>query len=459
MMIVPDDLLLAFFRETSSRLLEIDPEAIVVAATKNSDGHSHLYLVDCRRCVLDLQRTVLKEVTERLQKKQQESININSNSDSTDSDNVISPTQVQERLGRLQHETNLSRELKTAMEDMNHAARVGVCKLILCNEEILERENNGNGIKDEDGKSKLTSTSSRNLQDGGRLERTKLMEYFGLCQTSLKLPCVFKFLTMTDGDLIFLKEKPTVDINCDGNDCNNNCEKQMSSSATMMFPQSRLEYTQRLLAKGMGWDPVFVTSELRKIFVEKPGDVDYGYYDNDVMIIFHQLVEQMTIAIQAATLQVRSKQDTNQLNDLNKGGNTRVLSVQYSEFEVDQNGTKIKSKNNAPEKSIDERQQQLTEEEQKRQLRLASDAAILQQSILGELLTMDEDERNHTLNEAAEAEGKFMEEVLALSTGQERIEFLRSVDTATSRQLAMHKLWNEMLQANGGKAPKLVPRK
>jgi hypothetical protein len=420
MMTVPDDLILAFFRETTSRLNEIDPEAAVVAtATENSNGDSHLDLADCRRCVLDQQKLVLNEVTAQF------------NSDSSASDNcIISPTQVQERLGRLQHEADLSPELKAAMEDMNDAARVGVCKLVLYTEET-------------------TTSSSRNLQDEGLLERTKMMEYFVLCTASLKLQCVVKFLNTTGGDLIFGKEEedPRGESNSD------------KSSAVMMFPQSRLEHVQRLLAKGMGWDPVFVTSELRKIFVEKPGDVDYGYYDKEVMVLFQQLVDRMTIAIRMATLQVRSKQDSELLNDLGKGGNTRVVSVQYSEFEVDQHGNKIESKNNAPEKGIDERQRQLTEEEQKRQLRFASEAAMLHQTILGELLSMDEDERNHTLDEAVEASQRFMKEVMALPMGQERVDFVRNVDAATQRKLAMHKVWNGMLQANGGMPPNMVPRK
>eukprot|EP00536_Pseudo-nitzschia_multiseries_P007635 jgi/Psemu1/305072/fgenesh1_kg.181_\ len=216
-----------------------------------------------------------------------------------------------------------------------------------------------------------------------------------------------------------------------------------------MFPQSRLEYVQRLLAKGMGWDPVFVTSELRKIFVQKPKEVDYDYYDGEVMSLFQNC------------LQIRSKQDMELMNDLGKGGSTRVVSVQYSEFEVDQNGKKIESssQNNAPEGTVDEREEELSEEDKKQRLRLASEAAILQQTMLGELLSMSEEERTHTLNEAAETSKKFMEEVMALPPGQERIDFLTGMDPKTSRQLAMHKLWNGMLQANGGQAPKIVRQK
>ena len=91
--------------------------------------------------------------------------------------------------------------------------------------------------------------------------------------------------------------------------------------------------------------------------------------------------------------------------------------------------------------------------------RLASEAALLQQTILGELLTLEEDERNLKLKEAAEVSREFMEEVMALPTGQERIDFLRGVDPTTSRQLAMHKLWAGMLQANGGQPPKMATQK
>lgn len=411
-MTVPDDLILAFFRDTTSRLLEVDPEVALATATENNS----LDLPDCRRCVLNEQIAVLNNVIER-------------HSDS-DPKSSINPTQVQERLGRLQHEPDLSPELKAGMEGMNEAARIAVCKLTLYTEERL-----------------VATSMSRNLQDEGRLERTKLMEYFGLCQASLKLLCVVQFLNMTTrGESIFSSDETSDD-------------SASSASTTMMFPQSRLEYVQRLLAKGMGWDPVFVTSELRKIFVEKPDDIDYDYYDNDVTLLFQQLVEQMTSAIRTATLHIRSKQDAELLNDLGKGGNTRVVSVQYSEFEVDQHGNKIESKNNAPEMSTDERQQQLNEEEKKRQLRLASEANILQQTILGELLVMDPDERKHTLDESARVSRRFMEEVMALPMGKERIDFLRSVDPKTSRQLAMHKLWNGMLQANGGKPPTMVSQK
>ncbi|VEU45323.1 unnamed protein product [Pseudo-nitzschia multistriata] len=428
-MVVPDDLLLAFFGETTSKLLGIDARAATASAREKMVAPAALFgLADCRRCVLDRQVLVLNKVTEEYQ-----------------GGEAVATSQVQERLGGLQHEPNLSGELKAAMEAMNEAARIAVCKLALYSEEDFAR-------------SEPEARMERNLQGEGRLDRTKMMEYFGLCQAALQLPCVMEFMVDTSRDSVFEFEKAAEPA--DGNSKNENGNGNADADAAMMFPQARLEYVQRLLAKAIGWDPVFVTAELRKIFVDQPSGADRDSYGGEVSAVFQTLVEQMTVALRAATMHVRSRQDTALLNDLGKGGNTRVVSVQYSEFDVDQHGNKIESSTNAaPGRTIDERGEESTDEEKKRRLRLASEAAILQQTILGELLAMDEAEREDKLREAGDASRKFTEEAMALPPGKERIDFLRSMDPATSRHLAMHKLWHGMLQANGGKPPKMAARK
>jgi len=307
---------------------------------------------------------------------------------------------------------------------------------------------------DEGEERTMKSSSRRKLQDEGHLDRNKLMEYFGLCQASLKLECVVKFMA---GETTSLFERKSND-----NNNNNNDYKTAATVTTIMFPQSRHEYVQQLLAKSMGWDPDFVTSELRQIFVEKnknsvDDDDDDEYYNKEVVLLFQQLVEQIMDAVRLASLRInKSQQDSKLLNDLDKGGNTRVVSVQYSEFEISSDGTKKKSKTNAPEQISQEERiddDSITEEEKKRQLRLASEAAMLQQTILGKLYNMDEHQRNNELKEAEEVSNEFMKQVMELSPGQERIDFLRRVDPVTSTQLAIHKLWNGVLKANGGKPP------
>jgi hypothetical protein len=224
----------------------------------------------------------------------------------------------------------------------------------------------------------------------------------------------------------------------------------------LLFPQTRLEYVQQLLAKSMGWDPVFLTEELRRVFVQQD-DSSALVHDKQVNSIFQNLVQEMQLAIGTASLQMKQHQEVQMLSDLQKGGNTRVVSVQYSEFEISPDGKKTAiGSSSAPAVSVME--SQVSEEEQKRQIRLASEAAVLQQEILGELLSLPEHERNNKLEEAEQASQEFMKKVVALPPGQERIDFLRSVDPHTSRRLAMHKLWKGMLEVNGGKPPQLASK-
>mmetsp|Transcript_60260 Transcript_60260/g.67406 ORF Transcript_60260/g.67406 Transcript_60260/m.67406 type:complete len:460 (+) Transcript_60260:144-1523(+) len=451
-MSVPDNFLLTFFTVAITRLLDIDETTLKRA---DNDDVGDTLLTDCRRCVLDQQYAILLETSETYGRKKQLQ---NNGSHSI----TISVNQVQERLSQLKHESNLSHGLKIAMEDMDDAARIAICKLILHAEDEQQQQQSchdkGDGGEERTMKPS-SSSSGRKLQDEGRLDRNKLMEYFGLCQASLKLDCVVKFMA---GETTSLFERKSND-----NNINNNDYKTAATVTTIMFPQSRHEYVQQLLAKSMGWDPGFVTSELRQIFVEKnknsvDDDDDDGdeYYNKEVVLLFQQLVEKIMVAVRLASLRInKSQQDSKLLNDLDKGGNTRVVSVQYSEFEISSDGTKKKSKTNAPEQISQEERiddESITEEEKKRQLRLASEAAMLQQTILGKLYNMDEHQRNNELKEAEEVSNEFMKQVMELSPGQERIDFLRRVDPVTSTQLAIHKLWNGVLKANDGKPPQTV---
>jgi hypothetical protein len=160
------------------------------------------------------------------------------------------------------------------------------------------------------------------------------------------------------------------------------------------------------------------------------------------------------------------------LNDTNEGGVTRVVSVQYSEIEITPDGRHVNVLNAAPGVmlkrggddggsgtgiGIDCNGDDDTEE-RKRQIRMASDAAVLQQEILGQLFAMDEHERNNVLSEASEASRNFQHELTSLPPGRQRIEYLQSIPLDLSRKLAMHKCWSSMLQQNGGRPPKMAPR-
>jgi hypothetical protein len=91
--------------------------------------------------------------------------------------------------------------------------------------------------------------------------------------------------------------------------------------------------------------------------------------------------------------------------------------------------------------------------EQRRELEMARDAAALQQNILRELESMNEEERTATLETAKQVNNDFLQRAMEIPPGPDRIAFMRSIDWETQRKLLMHKLWTSMLAANGGKPP------
>lgn len=461
---VSDDFLLAFFRAVTPRLLDIEETLViiddcVVVGGRRQFSRKGKTLNFCRRFVLDHQLSILQETMDA----HHTSLDI---------------AQVQDRLGGLKHESDLSSELKMAMEKMNAAAKIAVCKLILYFEDEMNQRQHEQDpdelcddtetITNEETTKLLSSSSSSSLrtelQDEGRLDRNMLIEYFGLCEASLKLKCVTTFMTGETSTLFKGNKSNNEDI-IEPMQSLNGGRPAAASTTTAMFPQHRHEYVQQLLAKSMGWDPVFVTSELSRIFVgnndKSKGVSKDEYYNEEIFFLFRRLVEQITVAVRSASLLRTQHQEQRPLrdhdhsesslpNDLDRGGNTRVISVQHSEFEISSDGTKKPNKSNAPEKCTQEERinddATITNEEKKRQLRLASEATLLQQTIIQKLMNMNENERKNIVKDAEEVSTRFLEQIMELSPGVERIDFLRNADPDTSRKLAIHKLWTGMVQ-------------
>ena len=82
-----------------------------------------------------------------------------------------------------------------------------------------------------------------------------------------------------------------------------------------------------------------------------------------------------------------------------------------------------------------------TSNERQEHLKVASQAAALQDRLLQELLAMADGERQDTLRRAARASQDFLEGALQLPPGPQRIAYMRQVDPATQRLLLLHKLW------------------
>lgn len=112
-------------------------------------------------------------------------------------------------------------------------------------------------------------------------------------------------------------------------------------------------------------------------------------------------------------------------DDLLSDGVTRVVAVQASAHD---GGAPLPQHMHTSESKVEE-------------LRVASAAMSLQQSLVQELLDMDENERHTTLQRAAAASRQSQLAILALATKAERVDYLRNLDAEMQRLLALHKVW------------------
>jgi hypothetical protein len=397
---IPDDVLLKFFRAGTSVLLELD------CAREYNDFGMQFSLSDGRRLLLDKQRSCLNRVIYEYNE---------------DKLLQVKMERVQLRLQTLKSDETTPYEITEAMETMDEAARLALCRLVLY-AECKEEQND------------TASTTSRQLQTLGRMERSKLLEFIALNRTSMKVSEVKTYLK--DGTPLF----DTIPY------------QEMETS--QKFPQKRLERIQCMISRAVGFDPDFTTSELKRIFFNSSTSSSNEHSnDHQLVGLFEQLISQMQLALTNASLQ----SSENSFSDMDQGGVTRVVSVNYSEVIVGDNNNGKGGTTNA--RGIAPTQESMatevvTEEDQKRQLRLASDATVLQQEILGELLNLTEHERDLKLEEAQQASNDFLEQAMRFPAGPERIDYLRNIDPHTQRLLAMQNIWAQALKAHGGKPPK-----
>ena len=294
---------------------------------------------------------------------------------------------------------NLPRDVSD--HEMNEAARLAFCRLVLHQECLWEERESG-----------------RHLILTGTIERGALLEFMTLCETSIKMHEVSTHLE---------EGNPLMGIE--------------GGLASPQFPSKRMERIQRLFMTAIGYNPDFGTEEIKRIFFTPKTPSEFTG-DREVEEHFGHLLNKMHLAIACANSSLHKS-----LSDQDEGGVTRVISVTYSEKEISSDTVNEGQSIGAP------RQQETERGHLHQDLKLARDAATLQQSILGQLLTMDESDREKTLKEAKDANDSFIKRALELPVGAERIVFMQSIDSETQGRLLMHKIWAEMLQAHGGKLP------
>jgi hypothetical protein len=361
-----------------------------------------------------LREIVLEKQTECLQ------TSIDSCFPSTTTDWTVSD--LQESLGRCSIKQH-SASVQQAMERMNDAARLAYCRLVLYSECVYDESR---------------SSSKRDLiSTGANMKYADVLEFCGLCTAAVRLSCVLEHLR---------KGAPLFE------------NLTQESSSTTMFPQKRLERIQRMFLRALGYDPDYGTREIKRLFYEG-SQVDE---DEPLRSTFASMAAAMEAVLMEAT--AAATHDTF-FDDDNV---TRVVSVTYSEKLIDEEtGLEIATMNEdaAPRSETmaeQEESEQLDDspglaaaKEQKRreEFRVARQAAVLQQELLGELLSMRDEERDAKLQKAKEVVSDVLQKAMQLPAGPERISFITSLDPNTQRLMAMQKLWDGMLAANGGKPP------
>lgn len=403
-MVVPGELLLRFLQDAARELEEIDPE------NESRTVGGNLLLSDCRRCVLAKQERVLSRTV------------IDYNNHNTTNDGIpVSVQQVQQRLANLKQEPHGYPGISDALTRLDDSARIALCKLLLYSE-MNWKNIPGDG------------SSVRELQTEGRLDRSKLLDYIALCKAALKLPGMHTYLSK--GTPLFPNVFPPSD-------------SSSTEPAVQQLPQVRLERIQRYLSKAVGWDPDFTTDQLRQLLLYPHGSSNNSSsninsdYSNDMELLnlMQNLILQMGEAVSKASL------DSTGLSDKDHGGVTRVVSVQITEVPMDGSTGTYSAALSSSSPSFATAPTRMAmdphaaEADQKRQIRLASEALRLQQELEAELLNMDPQERSRILAEAKSVFDRFIQDTMALPPGAERVAYMQSMDSRTSRLLAMHKLW------------------
>lgn len=300
--------------------------------------------------------------------------------------------------------------------DLNDTARLVYAKLVL--RVACER----------------AAQQKQSLQSSGTIPRNVLLDFFALCQAAVRLPNVQQHLSK--GTPLF----PDLLLN-DGSSSNDQVE---TTDKTTAIPSQRLERIQHLIMGELGYDKEFATQEIQRLFLSTNDDINMAD-DPQLTSTFAQTMKTLHEAVNNASLTAFS--------DVDRGGVTRVVAVEYSERVVDRSGNVMDSSANANARNMSVSSPQIMteheEEKEQQTLRAAQQTAVLQQEILSELLALSDGDRQERLAEAERVSLEVMDQVMQLPPGPERIQLLRSVDEPTQRLMAMHKLWQGHVASNG----------
>mmetsp|Transcript_52210 Transcript_52210/g.62870 ORF Transcript_52210/g.62870 Transcript_52210/m.62870 type:complete len:493 (+) Transcript_52210:45-1523(+) len=465
---IPARLLIQFFQNCTTDLNRKHEKQLVDANFEDSDP---VTLSEHRSSIIEVQRNALNELL-RLQNKPgpakgpPPSDERRQQGTAAASQNVISAEQFQTALRSVGAGDNdgidvtderETQELLCSMAAMNDAARAAFVRSVLYSEWRAERgkmwllrnddddDGSGGGADRERNVRYFERRKGRTIcssSDGGKggMERGAVLEFCGLCIGALRLEEVQRFLSC--GESIFgygngsavIDEFPVINF----------VRQRILDQGVIksMTPQGRMSILEGLLCRAIGYDLEFAMLEMQRLTT-----ANESQDDEELIEMFNQFLSAISTSLTTANL-ANGGVTPGELSDCNEGGVTRVVSVKYSETVIgDETAADV-----PPSQAAMEQQKEAFE---RQQFETARKAAALQQSILGELLTMDEISREKQLVKAKEAHDSFLESALAIPAGLERVKFMKDIDADTQRLLIMHKLWEKMLADNGGVPPKM----
>jgi hypothetical protein len=390
---VPPSILVSFFDKTAEAL---DKVSIVCSQS----------LFDIRHILLKEQLLLLEQVVD----------DFNNDNSINEDISLVSTEKVRNALKDVASSGKHS--VIQAMNRMNESARLAFARLALQSEDL----------RDIDNRSDFLISSQP-------MKREDLLEFFGLCTVSLRLPNVREHIL--NGTPLF-----------NGSEC-------IDDNTSLTFPDQRFNEVQRMILRAIGYDPEHAVNEINCLLYLDGYVVSHYKDDEEVTNAISQMTGTMNILLRYATIQ-----STNDalFSERNCDGCTRVVSVTYTEKLIDEESGKdvaIISSDPSLAPSTEVMEDTIGSEEVKQieELRLARDASRLQQEILDELLTMRDEERESMLDDAKKVSNLVLSHALTLPTGSERILFLQSIEEQDKKRMMMHKLWNNMLQQHGGKPP------
>jgi hypothetical protein len=340
-----------------------------------------------------------------------------------------------------------SPQLRMAVQEMNDAARHAFCRLALYSECLLEAYNSSGNCRScprHDARRCGSDDADRGrpapLRRVGRMERENLLEFIGLCEVAVRLEEVQRYLgagnsSGSNGRLFSEVPLP-----------------EATPLANSILPQDRLEFVQRLLLRAIGYDPSHGHSEIRRIFFEDTHRSNEFSSDAELMDRFVTMSASMDAALTQATLRAT-------LDAFGTSNDLTFVSSGCTKMSDEDDRREVPSK----EVAIDQRSSRNTALVSPPHDKHVPPRALsqLHQEILGELLTMDEEERTARLEEARKAEQGLLSRVpRTLAEDEGRGSNLAAPMTdfdehdKTHRLLLTGRVWSTMLQQNGGQPPK-----